>query len=66
MGAGQRWVGQAVPPSAPLQGQLGASELQVGVAKGGSALPWASAGARAWGWGRASGEAPCGGRTRDG
>lgn len=52
-------------PPAPTQG-LRTAGLQVGVAKGGSGLPWASAGGRALGWGRAPGEAPRGGRTQDG
>lgn len=42
-GAGQRWVGQAVPPRPPLQCQLGASELQAcrpGWQRGAQVSPW--------------------------
>lgn len=59
--------GCAPPPPAPAPTRsLGAAGLQAGVAEGGSGLPLDAVGGRARGWGRAPGEAPRGGRTRDG
>lgn len=60
MGAGQRWGGPGCAPLGPLQGQLGASELQVCRSGWPRRLrsPWASALGQGLRQGRASGERP--------